>query len=86
MFWLVGSTPPKNAHCIVIVGGGATGTELAAEPPRILPGLPEPISAATSELLAQIGMEVHAGTRMAEVRADGVLLAESNIFPAELTV
>ncbi|MEI6159833.1 MAG: NAD(P)/FAD-dependent oxidoreductase, partial [Roseococcus sp.] len=54
--------------------------------PRILPALPERISAATSDLLAQMGVEVHAGTRVAEVRADGVVLADGNMLPAELTV
>jgi len=54
--------------------------------PRILPALPERISAATNELLAQMGVEVHAGTRVAEVRADGVLLAGGSMLPAELTV
>ncbi|UPY38032.1 NAD(P)/FAD-dependent oxidoreductase [Sediminicoccus sp. KRV36] len=54
--------------------------------PRILPALPERISAATADLLAQMGVEVHAGTRVAEVRADGVLLADGSVLPAELTV
>jgi len=54
--------------------------------PRILPALPERISAATTELLAQMGVEVHAGTRVSEVRADGVLLADGSMLPAELAV
>lgn len=54
--------------------------------PRILPALPERISAATSDLLAKMGVEVHAGTRVAEVRADGVVLADGTLLPAELTV
>ena len=54
--------------------------------PRILPALPERISAATADLLAKMGVEVHAGTRVAEVRADGVVLADGGFLPAELTV
>ncbi|MBS7789006.1 NAD(P)/FAD-dependent oxidoreductase [Roseococcus sp. SDR] len=54
--------------------------------PRILPALPERISAATSDLLAKMGVEVHVGTRVAEVRADGVVLADGGFLPAELTV
>ena len=54
--------------------------------PRILPALPERISAATTDLLAKMGVEVHAGTRVAEVRADGVVLADGGFLPAELTV
>jgi len=54
--------------------------------PRILPALPERISDATAVLLAEMGVEVHAGTRVAEVRPDGVVLADGSLLPAELTV
>jgi NADH dehydrogenase len=54
--------------------------------PRILPALPERISIATTELLAKIGVEVLAGRRVSEVRADGVCLADGDFLPGELVV
>ncbi len=54
--------------------------------PRILPALPERISAATMELLRTSGGEVRTGARVAEVRADGVLLSSGELIPSELVV
>lgn len=54
--------------------------------PRILPALPERISAATMKLLEDLGVEVLAGRRVAEVRADGVVLADGAVIPGELVV
>ncbi|MFZ4411083.1 MAG: NAD(P)/FAD-dependent oxidoreductase [Paracraurococcus sp.] len=54
--------------------------------PRILPALPERISIATTELLRKIGVEVLAGRRVSEVRADGVCLADGDFLPGELVV
>ncbi len=54
--------------------------------PRILPALPEKISMATQALLIQMGVDVRTGTRVAEVRADGVCLADGSLIPAELVV
>ncbi len=54
--------------------------------PRILPALPERISEATTRLLEQMGVEVKTGTRVAEVRADGVVFADGALLPAELVV
>ena len=54
--------------------------------PRILPALPERISAATEGLLAKIGVIVRTGARVAEVRADGVVLSSGEVVPAELVV
>ncbi|MBX9594025.1 MAG: NAD(P)/FAD-dependent oxidoreductase [Roseomonas sp.] len=54
--------------------------------PRILPALPERISEATTKLLEQMGVEVKTGTRVAEVRADGVVFADGALLPAELVV
>ena len=54
--------------------------------PRILPALPERISAATEGLLAKIGVVVRSGARVAEVRADGVVLSDGEVIPAELVV
>lgn len=54
--------------------------------PRILPALPERISEATTRLLEQMGVEVKTGTRVAEVREDGVVFADGALLPAELVV
>lgn len=54
--------------------------------PRILPALPENISAATLGLLQSLGVEVLTGARVTEVRADGICLADGGFVPAELTV
>lgn len=54
--------------------------------PRILPALPERISRTTEGLLAKIGVIVRAGARVAEVRADGVVLSDGELIPAELVV
>ncbi|MEN0073392.1 MAG: NAD(P)/FAD-dependent oxidoreductase [Paracraurococcus sp.] len=109
-----GPVRPGQLH-VVIIGAGATGTELAAElhrtvravvayglthidperdirirlveaAPRILPALPERISAATTELLHGLGVEVLTGRRVSEVRADGVRLADGELLPGELVV
>lgn len=54
--------------------------------PRILPALPEKISAATVALLNKLGVDVRAGARVSEVRADGVCLADGTFIPSELVV
>lgn len=54
--------------------------------PRILPALPEKISAATHALLRELGVEVRAGARVSEVRADGVCLVDGTFIPSELVV
>ena len=46
---------------------------------RILPALPERIAQATHKLLEQLGVEVRTGARVAEVRADGVVLADGAV-------
>ena len=53
---------------------------------RILPALPERIAAATAELLRSIGVEVRTGARVAEGRADGVVLSSGELIPSELVV
>jgi NADH dehydrogenase len=53
---------------------------------RILPALPERISIATTALLQQMGVEVRAGARVAEVTADGVRLADGGFIASELVV
>jgi NADH:ubiquinone reductase (H+-translocating) len=54
--------------------------------PRILPALAERISAATMELLAELGVEVRTGARVTQVTADGVGLADGSFIPSELVV
>ena len=54
--------------------------------PRILPALPERISAATAKLLAELGVSIRTGARVSEVRRDGVVLADGEFIPAELVV
>ena len=53
---------------------------------RILPALPERISAATLTLLQRLGVEVRTNARVSEVRADGVCLDDGQFIPAELVV
>jgi NADH dehydrogenase len=53
---------------------------------RILPALPERISIATMNLLTSLGVEVRVGARVAEVRADGVMLASGAFIASELVV
>ncbi len=54
--------------------------------PRILPALPERISIATTRLLGKLGVIVRAGARVAEVRADGVVLSDGEVIPSDLVV
>jgi NADH:ubiquinone reductase (H+-translocating) len=53
---------------------------------RILPALPERLSASAKELLGKLGVQVHTSARVEEVLADGVRLAGGRIIPAELVV
>ncbi len=53
---------------------------------RILPGLPQRISEATRRLLDEMGVQVRTGSPVAEVRADGVRLANGDFIASELVV
>jgi NADH dehydrogenase len=53
---------------------------------RILPALPERLSAATLALLVKLGIDVRVRARVAEVRADGVVLQSGELIPSELVV
>jgi NADH dehydrogenase len=53
---------------------------------RVLPALPERISASTKDLLVKLGVEVRTGARVAEVMADGVKLSDGQVIPSELVV
>jgi NADH dehydrogenase len=67
--------PARDIHIVLIE---------AAD--RILPALPEKISAATAALLNKLGVEVRTRARVAEVRADGVVLSTGELIPSELVV
>jgi len=54
--------------------------------PRILPALPERMSAATADLLRSLDVQIRTGAKVAEVRADGVILADGEFIPSELVV
>jgi NADH:ubiquinone reductase (H+-translocating) len=53
---------------------------------RILPALPERLSTAAMRLLEGLGVSIHTGSKVAEVTADGVKLANGLFSPAELVV
>ena len=54
--------------------------------PRILPAVPERVSAAAAGLLAKIGVEIKTQATVAEVMPEGVRLATGELIPAELVV
>lgn len=53
---------------------------------RILPELPERISAAATRLLDGMGVKVRTGARATEVTADGLRLSDGSFIPSELVV
>ena len=53
---------------------------------RILPALPERMSAKALDLLHGLGVEVRTGAKVAEVRADGVVLEGGEVIASELVV
>jgi NADH dehydrogenase len=53
---------------------------------RILPALPERISARAHKLLTRLGVEVRTGARVTKVDATGVTLASGEFLPSELVV
>src|SRR5262245_5185675 len=53
---------------------------------RILPALPERLSIAALKLLESLSVHVHAASKVAEVGATGVKLANGTFLPAELVV
>lgn len=67
--------PARDIHIVLIE---------AAQ--RILPALPERVATATMELLVALGVEVRTNARVAEVRADGVVLSSGELIPSELVV
>ncbi|GAB3538040.1 FAD-dependent oxidoreductase [Noviherbaspirillum agri] len=106
---------PERVLNLAIVGGGATGVELAAElteafvdlayyglthldpkkdiritilegGPRILPPLPEKLSAAAHGLLAARGVAVRTSVRVAKVTGEALYDDKGNRYPADLCV
>src|SRR4029453_17847016 len=53
---------------------------------RILPGLPERISVATTEALEALGVQIHCSEQVVELAADAVRTKAGKSFPADLTV
>lgn len=53
---------------------------------RILPAVPQRLSAEVMLLLSKIGVDVRVHARVTEVRADGVQLADGAFIPSELVV
>jgi NADH:quinone reductase (non-electrogenic) len=109
-----GPEAPANKVNITLVGGGATGVELAAElynaveylshygfgrvspdclkvtlveaGPRILPALPERLSAAAHGELVKLGVDVRTSTFVTEATADGLKTREGELIPGDLMV
>lgn len=53
---------------------------------RVLPSLPPRLSAATEQLLGQLGVHTLTGAKVSKVMADGVELADGRALPAEIVV
>jgi NADH dehydrogenase FAD-containing subunit len=85
---------------VVVVGGGATGVEAAAEIAEqrpqarvtllsagpILPQLPPSALSSIGATLARLGVVVRENARVAEVLADGIELQDGQFVPSEVTV
>ena len=54
--------------------------------PRVLPGLPERVSAAAQRMLQSLRVEVHTSAPVAAVEPRAVRLADGRLIPAELVV
>ena len=54
--------------------------------PRILPALPERMSKATADLLTSLDIQIRTNAKVAEVKADGLVLADGDFIPSELVV
>ncbi|WP_213305686.1 NAD(P)/FAD-dependent oxidoreductase [Paraburkholderia sacchari] len=106
----------RSSHVdIVIIGGGATGVELAAElrrmeavlrefkvhradqhggmsvtlleaGPRILPALPPDVTAATSDQLRDLRIDVSVGDPVIAVESDTVVTQSGRRIPSDVTI
>lgn len=112
---LMSADPSSDARArVAIVGGGATGVELAAElysaadalgfyglevfdrkrlqvtlieaGPRILPALPEKLSAAAHAELEALGVRVLTATQVVEATEDAIVTKDGERIEAELKV
>jgi NADH:ubiquinone reductase (H+-translocating) len=54
--------------------------------PRILPALSDRLSKAATKLLERLKVRVHTSAKVAEVTANGVILADGTSIPAELVI
>ncbi|HMN38928.1 MAG TPA: NAD(P)/FAD-dependent oxidoreductase [Hyphomicrobium sp.] len=54
--------------------------------PRILPALPDRLSAATMNILTNLGVEVRTNARVTSISKEGVNLASGDFLPSELVV
>jgi NADH:ubiquinone reductase (H+-translocating) len=67
--------PEKDVRIILIEGAD-----------HILPGLPPRISVAAAGLLAKLNIDVRTNARVKEIRRDGIVLANGEFIPAELSI
>lgn len=67
--------PDKNVRLVLVEASD-----------RVLPGLPPRLSAAVEERLTELGVEVHTGERVVEVRPDGFATASGQFIPASMMV
>ena len=110
-----GSRKRSSGLCVAIVGGGATGVELAAElhtmakvfgtygfdhidpekdlslvvveaAPRLLPPLPEQLSAACLKTLRSMNIDVKLNARVTKVTEDSLELASGEVISSSLVV
>lgn len=54
--------------------------------PRILPALPDRLSAATMNILTNLGVEVRINSRVTSITSEGVNLSNGDFIPSELVV
>ena len=90
----------EPGQTVVVVGGGATGVEAAAEiaerhpdaqvallcSDSVLGFMPASARARISRTLARLGVQVHERARVARVLKDGVELADGTQVPSDVTV
>ena len=67
--------PDKSLHLLLVESSD-----------RILSGLPPRLSTAAAERLHELGVQIHTGERVVEVRKDGMLTASGKFIPASMMV
>ncbi len=109
------NSPGQGRFTVAIIGGGATGVELAAElhmtarimtsyglenlnperdikisivdaAPRVLPQLPEKVSAAVALELRKLDIDIHTNEKVVEVTPLGVQMGSGKFIPSGITV